>query len=155
MRHTPVRAFNQLRSRSYTTGTVTATPVAIQSQGNTPPRRPVTSMERSAPQRRSSLTFRTTPTTEGILNKTPGTAPSGRVYGTFSGMQPNLENMSPPEMRLPPSIRSIPEQPEPEDASAQRRSQFLSSSSFALPPPALPTPQQAVSTPHFPCVSLF
>jgi hypothetical protein len=157
LRITSGRVLDHFRSISHTTGTVTRTPVVNQSQGDAdaPPIRSVTSIERGAQQNRSPLTFRTASTTEGILNNTPGIGPSGRVYGTFSPRESNLEGTNPPEMRLPPPIQSVPEQPEPEEASAPRRGHFLARSSFALPPPALPTPHAAVCTPHSPFVLHF
>jgi len=159
LRNTPGRTFNNLRSRSHTTGTVTTTPVANQTQGDAQPFRSVTSIERNAPQGRSTLTFRTASTTEGVLNRTPGTGPSGRVYGTFprtpSRESNLLEGASPPEMRLPSPIQSVPEHSEPEEALAPRRSHFLARSSFALPPPALPAPQEAVSASHSLCLFTF
>lgn len=141
-------------SRPSTTSILTTTPVANQSQGDAQPFRSGTSIERNAPQARSTLTFRTTPTTDGVLDKTPVAGLSGRVYGTFVPTPTrgsNLEGTSPPEFRLPPPIQNVPEQREPEEARAPRRRK----SSFALPPPALPAPQETVSASHPPRVMYF
>ena len=134
--------------RSPITSIVATALVVNQSQGDAQPRRSATSIERNAQQARSTLTFRTTPSTEGILDRTPVTGLSGKVYGTFMTTPPrgsSLEGLSPPEMRLPASIQSVPEHREPEESPSPRRR-----SSFALPPPALPTPQVTVSAPHPP-----
>jgi hypothetical protein len=64
--------------------------------------------ERNAQQARSTVTFRTTPSTYGILDRTPVTGLFGRVYGTFMLTPPrglNLEGTSPPDIRLPRLFR--------------------------------------------------
>jgi hypothetical protein len=151
LRGTPARVFNQLRSRSRTISTFTTTPAANQNQADAQPLQATSaSMEGTTQQARSPLTFSTPSTTEGILNKTPGSgAVHGRVYGTFlrtPPREPHLESTNPPDVRLPPPIQSVPEQPEPEDR-APNRGDLRSRSSFALPPPALPAVQKAVSYP--------
>lgn len=154
LRGTPVRAFNRFRNRSHSISIVTTTP---QNLGDTQHRSVrATSIERGAQQARSPLTFRTSSTTEGILNKTPGAGPSGKVYGTFTRTpprEPHLEGTNPPEMGLPLPVQSVPEQPEPKEEQPRGRSDFASRSSFALPPPALPPPalpppQETVSPFH-------
>lgn len=154
LRNTPARAFSHLMSRSPATGIVTTTPMANQNQADPQPFRSVTSIDRNSQQARSTLTLRTTPSAEGVLSRTPNIGSSGRVYGTFM-LTPtrgsNLEGTSPPEMRLPSPIQSVQEHPQPEAPSARRRSR----SSFALPPPALPTPQVSVSASHSPRVINF
>lgn len=148
-------------SGSPNTSIVTTTPVANQNQDDAPPFRSVTSSpERNSQRTRSTLNFRTTPTAEGVfLNKTPNTTSSGRVYGTFMRTPSRgsyFEGTSPPEMRLPPPIQRVQEQPGPDEARTPRRRR----SSFALPPPALPppalpAPQVTVSASHSPCVMHF
>lgn len=134
-------------SRSPAAGTVTTTPVSNQSQGDAQPIRSGTSLERNAQQARSTLTFRTTPTAEGMIDRAPVAGLSGRAYGTFFPTPPrgsNLEGTSPPDFKLPPPIQNVPEQREPEEIRAPRRRK----SSFALPPPALPAPQETVGASH-------
>ena len=60
----------------------------------------------------------------------------------------HLEGANYPEMGLPLPIQTVPEQPKPEEGQAPGRSLFRSRSSFALPPPALPPPQETVSPFH-------
>jgi hypothetical protein len=157
LRGTPVRVFNQLRSRSRTISTFTTTPAANQNQVDAQPI-PSTSIEGATQQARSPLTFSTPSATEGILNKTPRSgAVHGRVYGTFlrtPPREPHLEGTNPPDVKLPSPIQSVPEQPGPEDR-APHRGDLRSRSSFALPPPALPVVQKAVSYPtlYLFCVS--
>jgi hypothetical protein len=144
------------------TDIATTTPVAnpVANQTQEPIRSVTSSIERSddcrfgsgsvLPQRRSTLTFRTTLITEGIPNKTPNT---GSVYRTLLRTPTcgsNFEDTIPTEMRLPLPMQSVQEQPEPEEAPTPRHR-----TSFALPPPALPAPQVTVSASHSPRVGHF